>query len=65
MPCPICGSEYVIVGEQRVCPKDGHIAGYKQINIVELINEVERLKKKIDELEGYIERRGLNSCSYD
>ncbi len=44
MPCPIDGTTYIKIGDRRVCPKCGHVAGYRQINIAEVLRENEELK---------------------
>jgi len=52
MACPIDGTPYITIGDQKVCPKCGHVAGYKQIDIVKVLQENEELKRKLRELEG-------------
>ena len=61
MPCPIDGSEYTKVGESRICPKCGHAAGYKQIDILELLKENEQLKADLE----YYKKMWLQSSEYD
>ncbi|MBA7637628.1 hypothetical protein ES703_45274 [subsurface metagenome] len=51
MACPKDGTEYVTIGDKRVCPKRGHIAGYRQINIAELIQENKKQEEYIIKLE--------------
>jgi len=46
MPCPKHGTEYITIGDKRVCPKCGRTAGYKQIDIVQLLKENEQLKSE-------------------
>lgn len=72
MACPIDGTAYVTVGNQRVCPKCGHVAGYKQIDIVQILRENEELKQKnkelleiIQEQNGLLERMGLAPSPYN
>lgn len=50
MACPIDGSPYITIGDRRVCPKCGHVAGYKQIDIVKILQENEKLKGIIAQL---------------
>jgi len=49
MPC-ICGTEYVKVGDKSVCPKCGHVRGYKQIDIVQVLKENVRLRKLVEDM---------------
>jgi len=62
MPCPLCGSEYKSIGDSRVCSKCGHVAGYKQVNIVDIINQLEACHRQqeyfINEL-GRIKKNGV------
>ena len=48
MPCPVDGSEYITVGENRICPKCAHIAGFKRIDIVKLLQENEKLRAEVE-----------------
>lgn len=43
-------TEYITIGDKRVCPKCGHTAGYKQIDIVLLLKEGARQRRIIDQL---------------
>ena len=56
MGCPKCGSRYIVIGDKRVCPRDGHVAGYKQINIVEVINNLDACRRQQEYLLGENER---------
>jgi len=46
MPCPKDGMEYITIGDKRVCPKCGHVPGYKQIDIIKILEELESIKKE-------------------
>jgi len=50
MPCPKDGTEYISIGDSNVCPKCGHVAGYKQFDIVKLLKENAKLKSENDVL---------------
>ena len=70
MPCPKGGDHQyepeIIDGETcLVCQKCEHVGRQVISTQQELLEEVERLKKVIDELEAHIERMGLPPCSYD
>lgn len=54
MSCPKDGTPYVKIGDKRVCLKCGHVAGYKQISIAEVLQENEILKKRSEGLEAII-----------
>lgn len=54
MPCPKDGTAYIEIGDQRVCPKCGHTAGYKQVDIVQILKDNEQLKERIKELENLL-----------
>lgn len=44
MPCPRCGHEYVNVGKIKACSHCGYVPGYRQIDIVKILQENEQLK---------------------
>jgi len=50
MPCPKCGNEYIKVGDKRVCPKDGHVAGYQTIDIVKVLEDYTAVRKMLEDI---------------
>ena len=50
MPCPKDGSEYIEVEGERTCPKCGHVAGYKKVNIVEVLQDNRKLRRLLEDI---------------